>query len=270
MRTFAFTLEYDGSGFEGWQRQPEGHRSVQAELERALEEIVGHPVQVRGAGRTDAGVHAQAQLASADLRTRLDPATLRRALNAHLPADLVAHGVALAEPGWNPRFAAHSKHYRYSIWNAPGRSPLRASRSHHVPQPLDLPAMEAAAVRLQGRHDFACFQAAGTAVHHTVRELHGLTVGGGSGSLVWIDARGDGFLRHMVRNLAGTLIEVGLGRRSPESMAALLASRDRRRAGPTAPAHGLVLVSVDAVGAPRLAPGPSARCPADEGASALG
>ncbi len=245
-RNFALTLEYDGTDFEGWQRLPEGHRSVQAELERALAEISGHPVVVRGAGRTDAGVHARGQLAAASLEVRLDAETLGRAVNAKLPRDVVVNDVRLAPPDWNPRFAAEKKHYRYTIWNGRERSPLGDRYRLAYPRKLDLAAMAAAASQLEGRRDFASFQAAGSSVTKTVRSLFELRVSGESGAEIHLDARGDGFLRHMVRNLAGTLIEVGVGQRAPDTMEALLASRDRRQAGATAPAHGLMLMSVDA------------------------
>ena len=246
MATFRLTLEYDGTEFEGWQRQPAGHRSVQAELERALAEIAGAPVGVAGAGRTDAGVHALGQLAAASFETALDPATLRRALNAKLPPDVAVVSAAHAPAGWNPRFAAREKHYRYQIWNARERSPLRARRFHHEPRGLDVEALAEAACRLTGKHDFAAFQAAGSEVRDTVRTLRVLSVAGEAGGELLIDAHGDGFLRHMVRNLVGTLLEVGLGRRPPAWVNEVREARDRRRAGATAPARGLVLIHVDA------------------------
>ncbi|MBW2242126.1 MAG: tRNA pseudouridine(38-40) synthase TruA [Deltaproteobacteria bacterium] len=246
MPTFRLTLEYDGTDFEGWQRQPEGHRSVQAELEGALTAIVGAPATVKAAGRTDAGVHAEGQLVAAALATDLAPDTLARALNAKLPADMAVSGAAFAPDGWNPRFAATGKLYRYQIWNAACRSPLRLRRWHHVPQRLDLPAMQAASECLRGRHDFASFQAAGSSVSETTRSLARLDVTGEAGAAVLIEAEGDGFLRHMVRNLVGTLLEVGVGRQAPSWTVDVLAARDRRAAGPTAPALGLTLVRVDA------------------------
>lgn len=246
MATFRLTLEYDGTEFEGWQRQPEGHRSVQAELEHALAAIAGTRVTVAGAGRTDGGVHAEGQLAAVSFETSLDPDTLRRALNAKLPVDMAVVAAAHAPSGWNPRFAAREKHYRYQIWNAPERSPLRARRFHHEPRPLDRDAMADAARRLTGKHDFASFQAAGSTVTSTVRTLRLLSVAGVAGGELAIDAHGDGFLRHMVRNLAGTLLEVGLGRRPPAWVEEVREARDRRCAAATAPARGLVLLSIDA------------------------
>lgn len=245
MPTFRLTIEYDGTDFEGWQRQPEGHRSVQAELEGALTAIAGVPVTVKGAGRTDAGVHAEGQLAAACFATGLAPDTLGRALNAKLPVDIAITAVATAPDGWNPRFAATGKLYRYQIWNAASRSPLRARRWYHVPQPLDLASMQAAAASLRGQHDFASFQATGSSVSNTVRSLARLDVSGQAGGAIQIEAQGDGFLRHMVRNLVGTLLEVGLGRRPAAWTAEVLAARDRSAAGPTAPAQGLTLVRVD-------------------------
>jgi len=241
---FALTIEYDGTDFEGWQRQPAGHRSVQRILEEVLAEISGHPVTVRGAGRTDAGVHAEGQLAAAELEMGLEPERLQRAINAKLPVDVAVRQVVLAPPGWNPRFQKGWKHYRYQIWNGRVASPLRARRFAHVPQPLAFAPMADAASRLEGRRDFAAFQGSGSSVTSTERSLLELRISGESGAEVLVDARGDGFLRHMVRNLAGTLLEVGLGRRPADSMEALLASRDRRKAGRTAPAHGLALVEV--------------------------
>ena len=244
MPNFALTLEYDGTDFEGWQRQPAGHRSVQGVLEAALADLAGHEVTVRGAGRTDAGVHAAGQLAAAWLELALEPEQLLPAINARMPDDLAVRRVERAAPGWNPRFRRGWKHYRYQIWNGRVPSPLRSRRFAHVRRRLALPAMAEAAALLVGRHDFAAFQGRGASVTCTERSLLELRVSGEEGAEVRLDARGDGFLKHMVRNLAGTLIEVGLGQRDPASMGALLESRDRRQAGRTAPAQGLVLVEV--------------------------
>ena len=244
-RTLRITLEYDGSGFSGWQRQAQGERTVQGCLEDALAELAAaEPVSAMGSGRTDAGVHAVGQVASATLLTRLGPPELRRALNAKLPSDVAVLEVAFAPEGFDARRSASGKCYRYAIWNGSERSPLRARRCAFVPSRLDLAAMRQAAAQLVGEHDFAAFQAAGSGVVHTVRELRRADVAGAPGGEVALEVEASGFLRHMVRNLAGTLIEVGQGRRSPGSLAGLLASRDRSLAGPTAPAHGLTLLWV--------------------------
>lgn len=245
MASFRLTLEYDGTGFEGWQAQAGGHRTVQGALEEAVRAVTGRAVRPVGAGRTDAGVHAEGQVTGLALDTRLDAPTLQRALNAHLPADLAVRALAPAEEGFHARRDALGKLYRYAVWNGPVRSPLRARRSLHVPRALDVAAMRRAAGALEGRHDFASFRAAGSAVDTTVRTLRRLAVRGEPGGDLLVEAEGPGFLRHMVRNLVGTLLEVGRGRRDPEGMTALLAARDRSRAGPTAAAHGLTLVWVD-------------------------
>lgn len=244
MPRFRLTLEYDGAGFAGWQVQPGGTRTVQGVLAAALERIAGHPCRPAGASRTDAGVHAEGQLASIELETGLDAGRLLRALNGVLPPDLAVVEAALAPPGFHARRAARSKLYRYRIWNGECRSPLRAAHSHRVFTPLDLPALRRAASHLLGRHDFRSFQAARAAPGSTVRTLHRVDVEGETRGEVRLWVEGDAFLRHMVRILAGTLVEAGIGRRDPDDLPALLAARDRSRAGPTAPARGLCLVRV--------------------------
>jgi tRNA pseudouridine38-40 synthase len=206
MPCFRLVLEYDGSGFEGWQQQPEGHRTVQAVLAQTLQEFSTAPVRVRGAGRTDTGVHALGQVASVTLETRLDAEALRRALNARLPRDVSVHQVARVDADFDPRRHARRKCYRYAIWNGPARSPLRARTHHHVPQPLDRAALEQAAKALEGRHDFASFQAAGSSVTATVRTLFRVSVSGALGEALWLEFEGDGFL---ARGL--TLVWVGYG-----------------------------------------------------------
>jgi tRNA pseudouridine38-40 synthase len=243
-RTFRLTLEFDGADFQGWQIQPSGRRTVQGELEIALARVTGERARTVGSSRTDAGVHAEGLVASVRLDTALEPERLQRALNGSLPEDVAVREVALAPDGFDARRDATGKLYRYSLWNAPERAPLLRRRALCLLRPLDLERIRAAAAQLVGRHDFASFQAAGSEVTTTVRTLRRLDVTGAAGEAVDFWFEGDGFLRQMVRNLSGTLIEVGSGRRDPEGMTALLAARDRRRAGPTAPAHGLTLVSV--------------------------
>jgi tRNA pseudouridine38-40 synthase len=243
--TFRLTLEYDGGGFAGWQIQRSGTRTVQGALEAAVERVTGRAVRVVGSGRTDAGVHAEGQVASVRVETGLGPEALQRALNGVLTADVAVRAAAIAPEGFDARRAARSKLYRYVIWNGPSRSPLRARRAWDLRSALDLAAMERAARVFLGTHDFASFQSAGSEVRSTVRTISRLDLEGCSRGEIRLFVEGDGFLRHMVRTLAGTLVEVGRGRRAEAALTAVLAARDRRRAGPTAPASGLTLVRVD-------------------------
>ena len=243
-RTFRLILEYDGAGFDGWQVQAEGTRTVQGELEAAVARICGAQVRVMGSGRTDAGVHAEGQVASVCVETEVPELRLRRALNGVLPDDVVVRDLREAEEGFDARRGAVSKLYRYSIWNGPQRSPLRASRALRLERPLDLVAVRRAAADLVGVHDFAAFQAAGSDVKTSVREMLSVDALGRAGAAVDLYFEGTGFLRHMVRILVGTLVQVGSGRRAPDSIPGLLASRDRGQAGPTVPANGLTLLEV--------------------------
>jgi tRNA pseudouridine38-40 synthase len=238
------TLEYDGRDFAGWQLQAAGQRTVQGTLEDALRRVSGQVVRVTGAGRTDAGVHAEGQVACVVLDTAVELDALARSLNGVLPPDLAVVELAPAPDGFHPRHDAHFKLYRYRVWNGARRSPLRAERSHWIRAPLDLAGMRCAAKSLVGRHDFSAFRTAGADQRSTVRTLSSLEIEGESRGEVRMLVEADGFLRHMVRILAGTLIEVGRGRRHADSVPDLLASRDRTRAGPTAPARALTLVRV--------------------------
>jgi tRNA pseudouridine38-40 synthase len=261
LREFRLILEYDGAKFEGWQIQAGDCRTVQGCLQNAAAKISQTQARARGSGRTDSGVHAEGQVAALSLDTDLDSGELLRALNGNLPRDIVVLSVVPAVDGFDPRRHAKSKLYRYAIWNGRLRSPLRAGRWLHVPRELDLEAMRAAARLLLGRHDFACFQAAGSDVKETVRELYRVDVEGVSGSEIQIEVEGSGFLRHMVRNIAGTLVEVGHQRREPGSMISLLESHDRSKAGPTAQALGLTLVWVRYADSPSPRLGPNAVSP---------
>lgn len=244
MPTFKLTLAYDGTGFVGWQRQAEG-TSVQGLLEDALAEFGSGPVIAIAAGRTDAGVHARGQVVSCSLPRAIAAETLQRALNAKLPDAIRVMDAASAPPDFHARFDARSKTYQYRIANAAVLSPFERRHAWHVPEPLDVDAMAAAARRLEGRHDFAAFQSTGTPVQSTEREVFAARFST-AGGLLLFDIRANGFLRHMVRAIVGTLVlEVGRGRRSPEWIDAVLAARDRAQAGQSAPPQGLFLVSVE-------------------------
>ena len=244
MPRFRLDLEYDGTDFQGWQVQASGARTVQGTLEEALARILGRPAPVTGAGRTDAGVHAEGQVAAVSLETPMEAAELVRALNGVLPEDLAVLRCRPVPDAFHPRKDAVGKHYRYRLWNGPVRSPLRRRRCHALQTALDAAAMDRAARGFEGTHDFASLQSTGSSVETTVRTLHRCRVEGRPGDELRVEVEGSGFLRHMVRTLAGTLIEVGLGKRDPGSIPALLAARDRSAAGPTAPACGLTLVAV--------------------------
>ena len=243
MRTLKITLSYDGTRFVGWQRQAEGE-SIQGLLEDALARFEGGPVVAHGAGRTDAGVHALGQVASARVAFSHDPATLTRALNVHLPPEVRVVSVEDAADDFHARFSAGGKTYRYRIRNTPVADPFDRAFSWHLPEPLSFDAMNHAAALLVGTHDFSAFRSAGSELSTPVRTVT-RSAWQHAGGLVTYEIAGDGFLRHMVRAIVGTLVEVGRGWRQPEEMAALLASGARADAGATAPPHGLFLVSVD-------------------------
>ncbi len=254
MTHFKITLAYDGTGFVGWQRQPSG-TSIQGLLEDALGELEAGAVAVTGAGRTDAGVHALGQVASFSLEREIDAGVLVRALNARLPGSVRVCAAREVPASFHARFSARTKAYIYRLSNGAVASPFDRQYAWHVTGRLDVEAMCEAARRLEGHHDFAAFQAAGSDVPTTERTLgrsrivvedraERLRVLPGE-RMITYEIIGDGFLRHMVRNIVGTLVEIGLGRRRSSSVDALLAGRDRSAAGPTAPAHGLFMVAVD-------------------------
>jgi tRNA pseudouridine38-40 synthase len=238
-------IEYDGTDYHGWQRQASA-ATIQGALEAAITRISGERAAVSGAGRTDAGVHAAAQVAHVETQAALDPQIWRRALNAVLPPDVTIIAVEHAPAGFHARFSAVGKRYRYRLLNRPVPSPIERRTSWHVSQRLNLVAMRHAAKALIGRRDFRTFEAADPShgdAHDTVCHLARCAMRR-QGETIAIEFEGDRFLKYMVRNLVGTLVEIGLGRRSAHDMSALLRSGDRRLAGITAPAHGLTLMEV--------------------------
>jgi tRNA pseudouridine38-40 synthase len=243
MRTLKLTVAYDGTRFVGWQRQAEGE-SIQGLLEEALARFEGRAVTVHGAGRTDAGVHALGQVASVQLTCGHDVETLTRALNAQLPEDLRVRAIDETATDFHARFSARSKTYRYQIRSGGVASPFDRAYVWHLPECLDVDAMRRAAHALVGCHDFAAFQSVGTQVPDSIRTITESDLRH-DGDLLIYEVTADGFLRHMVRAVVGTLVEIGRGWRAPESMAALLASGTRAAAGATAPPHGLFLLRVD-------------------------
>jgi tRNA pseudouridine38-40 synthase len=248
VRTIRLTLQYDGTDYAGWQRQ-DNARSIQAIVEDAIAEIEGKPVTVMAAGRTDAGVHALAQVASVRLAHGIACDALVRALNARFPHDIRVTGAAEAEESFHARFDAVGKLYRYRLLLDPVASPFERRFVWHVARPLDLARLDLASAGLVGTHDFAAFQGSRSAVRTTVRTIVSAEwaiepASPWSSRVAVFSIEGSGFLRHMVRTIVGTLLEVEGGRRPAEEIAGLLRARNRTRAGPTAPARGLVLAAV--------------------------
>lgn len=242
VRRFKLILEYEGTAYHGWQIQP-GLPTIQGILQEALARIAGAPVQVTGAGRTDAGVHALGQVASFAANLRLDAPTLRRALNASLPPDIVVCGVEEAPPEFDARRSARAKTYRYTLLRRDYPSAWLARHTHYVSSPLDVESMAEAARVVIGTHDFSAFRAGTCTARTPVRTVLD-AVWRRVDDLWHFEITGNAFLQHMVRILVGTFLEVGRGKRAPADIAEILASRDRRRAGKTAPPQGLCLVQV--------------------------
>lgn len=244
MPNYKLTLCYDGTRYSGWQKQGNTDKTIQGRLEALLSRLLGQEVDVAGCGRTDAGVHAREQVCSFRAETDLSCAELLAALRQGLPEDIGALTLETAPPRFHARLSCAGKTYVYRVWNSAAPNVFERRYLLRETAPLDLDAMRRAAALLLGRHDFLAFSSAKRDKKSTVRELRRLDVlrEGGEVRLVF---EGDGFLYNMVRILTGTLLEVGRGERAPESVTAILQSGDRAQAGPTAPAQGLTLWSVD-------------------------
>ncbi len=243
MPRYKLTIEYCGAGLVGWQRQAKG-LSVQEALETAIHDFCGATLTVFGAGRTDAGVHALAQIAHVDLPREAAPEVIRGALNHHLrPHAISVLAVAPVSADFDARRSATARHYLYRILNRRAPPALERGRVWHVAAPLDLAAMQEGARHLVGHHDFSTFRDSLCQARSPVKTLDALDVSG-AGEEIHIAAKARSFLHHQVRNMAGTLKLVGLGRWQPADVARALAARDRRAGGPTAPAAGLTLVAI--------------------------
>ena len=250
MRTLRLTLAYDGTDFHGWQVQSVG-RTVQGELEAAVERITGERLRIAGAGRTDAGVHALGQVASFRTTTSIPADKLRLGLDSLTADDLSVLDVADAPEDFHARHSARGKIYRYRIRNAPLGSPFLRRYAWHVRAPLDRTAMREAAAALLGTHDFSSFRLAGCDARTPVRELRRLDLVEEEGDVLRLELEASAFLRGMARAIVGTLVAVGRGRLAPGAMPDILAACDRGAAGQSAPARGLTLVKVFYEGEPR-------------------
>jgi tRNA pseudouridine38-40 synthase len=260
VRHIKLFLQYDGTAYSGWQVQKRG-RTIQKLIEDAIFKVTGKRVRVTGAGRTDAGVHALCQVAVFKTRSYLKPAVILRALNAYLPSDIRIVRTEECSAGFHPRFDAKNKTYSYII-SMPGTGPASGQGgavflkrySWQIPYDLNIADMRKAARHLIGKHDFACFRASGCSSKNALRNIKKLTVSKANSSrflgfelqlpLIKISIQADAFLRHMVRNIVGTLVEVGRGKISPDEMQYILDSKDRRLSGPNAPAQGLFLEKI--------------------------
>ena len=244
MYNYKLTIQYDGTRYRGWQVQGNTDQTIQGKLEGVLSRLTGQPVEVHGSGRTDAGVHALGQVANVKLPRPIEPSELLQELNRYLPADI---GVIAAEPAlerFHARLNARSKTYRYRIWNSAIPNVLERSYLYALPEALDVTAMERAAADLVGTHDFRSFCGLKRFKKSTVRTITDIAITQ-NGAEVRLEFTGNGFLMRMVRILAGTLVEVGLGQRDADTMPAVLAAQDRAAAGPALPAQGLALVQVE-------------------------
>jgi tRNA pseudouridine38-40 synthase len=252
-RNIRLLLAFDGTAYSGWQRQNNA-RTIQGEVEQCLQRMTGAAAILHGAGRTDAGVHAIGMVANFHTRARIPCPGFRQGLNSMLPPDIRILEAAEVPPPFHSRYSATGKTYRYAICTAQVQLPIQRLYATHVPHPLDAGQIRAALVRIVGSHDFSSFEGSGS----RDKEAEGFAGRGAVRTLYraefvnlatqpdtsFFRFTGNGFLRHMVRNLVGTLLLVGSGRTTPEEFAAILQNKDRARAGPTAPAHGLFLEQV--------------------------
>ena len=243
MRNIKLLIEYDGTNYQGWQVQPKGP-TIQGILEEKLGLLTGQPVQLFGSGRTDSGVHALGQVAHFKTQSQMDIRTIQRALNSLLPRDIVIQEVEEVDEGFHARKHSKSKIYEYRILNRNLRSVFHRGYVWYIPQKLNLTEMKKATQSLIGEHDFSAFRTVGSPTRTTVRRVIRAEWKRGRDGLIRFEIEANGFLKQMVRALVGTIVEVGRGKIDSEEFQRILDSKNRREAGPTAPAHGLFLKEV--------------------------
>jgi len=242
-RRVRIIVAYDGTNYHGWQLQENGI-TIESELNRCLFELLCEPIQVIGASRTDSGVHALGNVAVFDTESRIPPEKIAYALNRRLPEDIRIQKSEEVEPNWHPRHCSSRKTYEYRIYRAEFPMPTKRLYTCFTYRPLEVGRMREAASYLEGEHDFKSFCQTGAQVESTVRTIYSLQVEE-QGAELAIRVCGNGFLYNMVRIIVGTLMEIGQGKREPESIPDILAAKSRSAAGPTAPAHGLTLVKYE-------------------------
>jgi tRNA pseudouridine38-40 synthase len=237
------TIEYDGSKYLGWQVQPRGP-TIQGVLEEKLALLTGQKTRVTASGRTDAGVHALNQVAHFRTESQMDIRSFQRALNSLLPPDILMKKMEEVEEGFNARKSARSKIYVYQLLNRPLRSPFHRTTAWHIPQKLDLREMKKATSSLLGEHDFSAFRSVGSPTRTATRRVLRAEWKRGREGFLRFEIEATGFLKQMVRAIVGTLVDIGKGKISPVQFQKIMESKDRKKAGPTAPAHGLFLKEV--------------------------
>lgn len=243
MRNIKLLIEYDGTNYQGWQVQPRGP-TIQGTLEEKLRLLTREPIQVFGSGRTDSGVHALAQVAHFKTQSQMNIGSIQRALNSLLPPDIVIQKIEEVDEGFHARRHSKSKIYEYRILNRSLRSAFHLGYVWHIPQKLDLMEMKKATTHLIGEHDFSAFRTVGSPTRTTVRRVIRAEWKRGRDGLVRFEIEANGFLKQMVRSIIGTLVEIGKGKLDAAEFRKILDSKDRKKAGPTAPAQGLFLKEV--------------------------
>ena len=243
MRNIKLLIEYDGANYQGWQVQPKGP-TIQGVIEEKLALLTGETIHLIGSGRTDAGVHALGQIAHFKTKSKMDIRSIQRALNSLLPHDIVIQRAEEVEEDFHDRKHSQSKVYEYQILNRNLRSVFHRGHAWHLPQELDLKEMKKATQKLLGEHDFSSFRSVGSPTRTAVRRVTRAEWRKSRDGLLRFEIEANGFLKQMVRAIIGTLVEVGKGKISSEEFQRILDSKDRKRAGPTAPAHGLFLKEV--------------------------
>lgn len=244
MRNIRLLLQYEGTRYQGWQRQESSENTIQGKLEKLLSQMCGEPIEIQASGRTDAGVHAEGQVANFHTTCQMPVEEMLRYMNAYLPQDIAVIDIAEASERFHSRLNATGKCYRYQVWNSEVPNVFLRRYALEYPQPLDLEAMRQAAGYLLGEHDFKAFTSTKKGKKSTVRRIDRITIEQ-TGDLITFTFYGNGFLYHMVRILMGTLLEVGIGERTAESIPGVIASKNREKAGALIAAKGLTLVKVD-------------------------
>jgi len=243
MRNIKLLIEYDGTKYQGWQVQP-GGPTIQGMIEEKLSRLTGERIRLIGSGRTDSGVHALGQVAHFKTQSRMDIRTMQRALNSLVPSDILIRELEEVSEGFHARKHSKSKVYEYRILNRNLRSVFHHGYVWHIPQKLNLTEMKKATLSLIGEHDFSAFRTVGSPTRTTVRRVFGAEWKRGRDGIIRFEIEANGFLKQMVRSIVGTLVEIGKGKMKAADLRTIMNSKDRKEAGPTAPARGLFLKEV--------------------------